>query len=96
MIIIAFGSQALISLLLSVTARFLLSDLFPLTEIELGLDLDKLATHYPKRVNQTGIEDAYYCNFGKVYTWIDFLRTWGTKTDQTDQEQPYPAESILG
>ena len=67
MMIIAFGSQALISLLLSVAARFLLSDLSQLTEIELGLDLDKLAAHYPKRVNQTGIKDILLHLWEGVY-----------------------------
>jgi serine/threonine protein kinase len=58
----------------------------------LGRDLDNLAAHYATTVNQTGLEEAYHCNLDKVYTWIDFLRTRGTRTDQ---EQPHQAESIL-
>ncbi|KAL2045531.1 hypothetical protein N7G274_001959 [Stereocaulon virgatum] len=57
----------------------------------LGRDLDKLAAHYTTTVNQTGLEEAYYCNLETVYTWIDFLRAQGTRTDQ---EQPHQAKSI--
>ena len=59
----------------------------------LGQDLNNFSQHYTTRVNQTGIEEAYYCNLVRVYTWIEFLQTLGTKSDQ---EQPLQAESIQG
>ena len=58
----------------------------------LGSNLDNLAAHYTTTVNLTGLEEAYHCNLDKVYTWIDLLRTRGTRTDQA---QPHQAESIL-
>ncbi|KAL8693777.1 MAG: hypothetical protein Q9218_001473 [Villophora microphyllina] len=40
----------------------------------LGRDLDRMCQHYAKPVNDSGIEDAYYCNLDKIYGWISFLQ----------------------
>lgn len=40
----------------------------------LGRDLDWMCECYATSVNESGIEDAYYCNLEKVYGWISSLQ----------------------
>ncbi|KAL8776002.1 MAG: hypothetical protein Q9194_003444 [Teloschistes cf. exilis] len=40
----------------------------------LGRDLDWMREYYATSVNESGIEDAYYCNLEKVYGWISSLQ----------------------
>ena len=40
----------------------------------LGKDLGSFTDHYTTIVNESSRDEAYYCNLGKVYSWIDCLR----------------------
>ncbi|KAL8691350.1 MAG: hypothetical protein Q9224_004196 [Gallowayella concinna] len=45
-----------------------------MTSLILGRDLDTMCDHYATFLDNSGIEDAYYCNLERVYTWVDHLR----------------------
>ncbi|KAL8703258.1 MAG: hypothetical protein Q9201_003564 [Fulgogasparrea decipioides] len=40
----------------------------------LGRDLERFRTYYARPKNDSGLEDAYYCNLDRVYPWIEHLR----------------------
>ena len=40
----------------------------------LGKDLNNLSDHCATIINDSGREEAYHCNLGKVHSWIDYLR----------------------
>ncbi|KAL8902698.1 MAG: hypothetical protein Q9207_004450 [Kuettlingeria erythrocarpa] len=39
----------------------------------LGRDLESMCAHYATSMDGSGLEDAYYCNLERVYTWIGSL-----------------------
>ncbi|KAI4172508.1 MAG: hypothetical protein LQ343_003502 [Gyalolechia ehrenbergii] len=39
----------------------------------LGRDLQTMCHHYASTVNDSGLEDAYYCNLERVYDWIEHM-----------------------
>ena len=43
----------------------------------LGKNLDSLSDYYATIINESSKEEAYHCNLGKVYAWIDTLRDSG-------------------
>lgn len=54
----------------------------------LGQDLDSMCKYYATPVNESGIEDAYYCNLDKVYAWISSLQ-------QSQDAEPRSAPDLL-
>ncbi|KAL8923982.1 MAG: hypothetical protein Q9208_004266 [Pyrenodesmia sp. 3 TL-2023] len=44
-----------------------------MASLALGRDLKSMCTHYATYVNDSGLEDAYYCKLDRVYTWIQSL-----------------------
>ncbi len=58
------------------------SDVFPLgcvflemATLLLGENLNNFSDHYTTVINDSSKEEAYHCNLGNVYSWIDHLRT---------------------
>ena len=41
----------------------------------LGWNLSNFSDHYTTTVNDSGKEEAYHCNLGRVHSWIDYLRS---------------------
>ncbi|KAL8838744.1 MAG: hypothetical protein Q9170_001993 [Blastenia crenularia] len=44
-----------------------------MASLVLGRDHDTMCDHYARRINDSGLEDAYYCNLERVYDWIQCL-----------------------
>ncbi|KAI4286552.1 MAG: hypothetical protein L6R35_004199 [Caloplaca aegaea] len=67
----------------------------------LGRDLETMAEHYATIVNDSGREDAYYCNLEKVYAWIQQLakskkfepRSVPEMTDEKIEGQDFVSDS---
>ncbi|KAL8724638.1 MAG: hypothetical protein Q9181_006735 [Wetmoreana brouardii] len=45
-----------------------------MSSLILGRDLEKLCHHHAKREDFSTLDEAYYCNLDKVYSWIDYLK----------------------
>ena len=60
-----------------------------------GKSLSNLSDHYAAIVNDTSKEEAYYCNLGRVHSWIDCLRAQRSLPGETENvQQSHPNSSI--
>ncbi|KAL8725339.1 MAG: hypothetical protein Q9181_006449 [Wetmoreana brouardii] len=55
----------------------------------LGRDLERFRSYYASPKNESGLEDAYYCNLDRVYAWIEDLR-------RSQDHEPRSAPDLAG